>query len=390
MTRIRLLILLMSFLTAACGGLNIKVDALDPSYVETINARQGLIAVLAEAVNPKQPTQTRLRDLRKEHRNIYERLTKEYMAEAATMTNSEDAQSLRTIAGSLLPDFDNQIAPEYEKVIDKLNDLDFRISRETGAKPDEKPAQIDLLGNVLTPLLVERSTTVEDFTAMVYDDLEGLRKRVQSQAAGSDAKARAAKKAVKVVEPQINTAQKATKLVPTGAGLVEDPLAYAVASAPDPYWAESFNETYGRGYLGDFNFAIKMENVANFTIKGLTFDPTEVAQIASKVTAQSLIFAAQIAGVPVSLPNLAADDVSGALEPAKSSQELADLEDTTARRLAELYSQQAVLRLIAGRIIAERGGIDSDNVAVRQASKEAIEATFEAHKNRLTMDLGGQ
>jgi hypothetical protein len=65
------------------------------------------------------------------------------------------------------------------------------------------------------------------------------------------------------VEPQINAVQRATKLVPAGGGLVDDPLAYAVASAPDQFWAESFNETYGQGFFGDFNFAIKMENIAN-------------------------------------------------------------------------------------------------------------------------------
>ena len=55
--------------------------------------------------------------------------------------------------------------------------------------------------------------------------------------------------------------------------------------------------------MGNVNIAIRMSPSGNFTLKGMTLDPSAVAQVAAKVGTQSIMLAAQMAGVPVNIGN---------------------------------------------------------------------------------------
>ncbi|MEJ0038633.1 MAG: hypothetical protein WDO68_21585 [Gammaproteobacteria bacterium] len=87
---------------------------------------------------------------------------------------------------------------------------------------------------------------------------------------------------------------------PIGDGALGDSqFAYAVASVPEKEWRQDFNKAFARGRSGNVDIAIVLNEAADFSVKGMRFDATKVAQVASKVTTQSLLLAAGIAGVPV-------------------------------------------------------------------------------------------
>jgi len=170
-----------------------------------------------------------------------------------------------------------------------------------------------------------------------------------------------------------------------GQGLVQSPYAYAVAAAPEEKWSPRFNETFGGGYLGNLNVAIKMVDLGDFTLKGVTFDPSDVVRAISKVTVQTLVLAAQIYGVPIKAPAGAAPQAPAGGALAASSTRLATVQEASAAREAKLQDYRAALTTIALAIIREQPKLASTDNAQRQAAIDAIKATYEAHKTRLDL-----
>jgi hypothetical protein len=79
--------------------------------------------------------------------------------------------------------------------------------------------------------------------------------------------------------------------------------AYALASAPESAWSKRFNLAKGQNFLGDGDIAIKLNSQGNFSVKGLTFDPSSSAKLLSKVAIQSLSYYAQLSGLPLGFSN---------------------------------------------------------------------------------------
>jgi len=170
-----------------------------------------------------------------------------------------------------------------------------------------------------------------------------------------------------------------------GQGLVQSPYAYAPAAAPEEKWSPRFNETFGGGYLGNLNVAIKMVDLGDFTLKGVTFDPSDVVRAISKVTVQTLVLAAQIYGVPIKAPAGAAPQAPAGGALAASSTRLATVQEASAAREAKRQDYRAALTTIALAIIREQPKLASTDNAQRQAAIDAIKATYEAHKTRLDL-----
>jgi hypothetical protein len=275
MVRIYLSTVLAVIAITACGGsLRVKVETIDPSYVETINTRKELIVVLAAAIDPGQPTQKYFKNLMKDHLSIYEELAEEYKKEAESITDKNAADTLRLLASGLEADSVPAITQKYEEKIKQLNKLDLKIAKAFSDESSARPEELDLFGSELSRLLVKRDSIVKNFKDIIYDDLEDFKNSPELKHPEHEITTPEVEKAVAAAGQQIESTQETARLIPIGAELVEDPLAYAVSSAPDEFWAEDFQEAFGSGSFGDFNFAIKMEGLANFTIKGLTFDPS--------------------------------------------------------------------------------------------------------------------
>jgi hypothetical protein len=84
--------------------------------------------------------------------------------------------------------------------------------------------------------------------------------------------------------------------------IFNDPFASAVVNAPECYWKGQFNKTYGCGTLGDIDIAIKMEDVANFTVKGVRNDAAAITRATFAVGQQAVQTVAALYGIPIPKP----------------------------------------------------------------------------------------
>lgn len=123
-----------------------------------------------------------------------------------------------------------------------------------------------------------------------------------------------------------------------------------------------------------------MESVADFTIKGLTFDPGDVAVAASKVTTQAVLLAAQIAGVPVNLDGSSPSESGAALS--MSSKRLTEIRKKLASQKAMLNGYHDALNTIANAILREKQYLSEDDTK-RAEAIEAIQRVYEAQKSRI-------
>jgi hypothetical protein len=111
---------------------------------------------------------------------------------------------------------------------------------------------------------------------------------------GSDSKA--ADDAVKTITA---SAEKSVRGLIGDKDIFNDPFASAVVNAPDAYWKGEFNKTYGDGTLGNVDIAIKMEDVANFTIKGVRNDAAAITRATFAVGQQAVQTVAALYGIPL-------------------------------------------------------------------------------------------
>jgi hypothetical protein len=127
-------------------------------------------------------------------------------------------------------------------------------------------------------------------------------------------------------------------------------FAYVVANAPETLWKTDFNRAYASGTLGNVDIVIRMNSTADFSVKGLLFDASKVAMVASKVITQSVLLGAQMSGVPV--PTASTGTASGGDALSRSSADLASADVVLAKRQALLDAQKDAIRSLARSMLA--------------------------------------
>ncbi len=394
---------------ASCGSLQVDVDVLDPRVIEQevdrIQYREALDLALGQS---RQGLQQFFAELKKVHRKYYEDLRAQYLADAEhlekpdeTTTDEEMALAktvLNELAEELLTDiFDLRISPQYDATEQQVWDLYLQArtlaSKRTTAAADEA---VDL--NMQLTQVAKATRTIKiGFTAWVEQDIgrQGIKsiQTIQDFGVSDD------QKEISVAEITTSTekAGNGVEIIKTKTSLIgqgslfQDPHAYAVASADESMWADHYNQVFGKGQFGNLNVAIKMNSPADFTLKGLTFDPSQVASIAAKVSTQALIVATQIAGVPVNVSSSqqsnGTSDAGAAL--AASSEALATVEAEMAQAEARKADYLDALITIGLAITRENNdnGLGATPPETRQKSAEVILTTFDAHKGRLNLDV---
>lgn len=152
-------------------------------------------------------------------------------------------------------------------------------------------------------------------------------------------------------------------------GLFRSAEAFAISSADDSLWTKKFDDSRAVAYFGDVNVALKMETRGSFTVKGLSFDPSEIARVASRVVTQTIVAATQPATVAVQPKAIrVALDESGA-DPVLA------IGERERRRRSALLS-------VANAVIEEKNAF-SDTGAADQGTHDAVESisrTWEALK----------
>jgi hypothetical protein len=180
-------------------------------------------------------------------------------------------------------------------------------------------------------------------------------------------------------------------------GIIDDPFASVITSAPEGYWRGSFNRVYGIGTLGDTDVAVRMDDVANFTLKGVRNDASKVTPAVFQGLSQAVKVAGAIYGVP--MPGGAS--AGGGSTSTSSAASAADTEISTANTnkqsadLKVLKSRAAALNLL-GAIVAERSNFPVPGAApapdtdaakkARAASLANVKSALDATKADLSMN----
>ncbi|QNO27505.1 hypothetical protein EEB18_000420 [Sphingopyxis sp. OPL5] len=79
------------------------------------------------------------------------------------------------------------------------------------------------------------------------------------------------------------------------------PHAYFVTRAGDSAWAPNYNHAFGRGFGGNTSVALKLNNTADFSVKGFVFDGRATADMVKKLSTLAVSTVAAAYGAPVAL-----------------------------------------------------------------------------------------
>lgn len=361
--------LLIALLLGAvrCSTMNVQVDIVNPTVIETEADRMLMRDSVPEIVSQDDTAVDVMIDrVQQLHQDYYAEVAGRYRARAASLSPKSKA-ALESAADQLMMDFAFN-NPVYERMRASLKAVNAEI-RAAVAAPDSANKTNDIVTRIR-----KRSILVSNFKAFLNSDGATL-------AAGEVSRIGASREADES-RRRFFTAMNATVRNLVGQfSLVDSAFAFAVANAGDSLWKTDFDHSFGRARLGDMNLAVKMESPGVFTIKGVTFDPSEVVRLAAKVTTQALVLGTQLAGVPLPAKTPAPGAAGSAL--ATSSGELETLQSADAQKSAKAADRTNALLTIAQAILREQGGIDG-TADERKASIRSIKATYDAHKTRLT------
>lgn len=376
-----LIFIVLISVTSGCAALRIKVDVLEPQVVESeidrLLLRDSLPRVLAQSDTD---LIARFEELRNKHFKFRQELANAYRREATKLSGAAGS-ALGLIANTMVDAFRTEVVPRYRAEETEALALNKRIkdlhARLAAATPETREA----VRSELVSKLRERQTRFESFDREIRRDVDKQLKDgmkhlpTLADRAGPEA-------AVRQTEAEVAQARKS---LIAGQGLVESPYAYVVAAAPDSRWSPRFNRTVGEAVFGNFNFAVKMVSLGDFTIKGLTFDPSDVARAVSKIAVQALVLSAQLSGVPIKPPTTPTTPAPDGTAVATASGRIAELEEAAARRDAKLQDYRAALITLGLAIVREQPKIAGQQTD-RDAAVRAIKGTYNAHKSRLNLD----
>lgn len=406
---------LCAMIVSACGTLNVQVEVLDPAYLEEVKAKtidpdnllSELVVTLSQSESVVRDAIDQIEQAHIEtllqyavrYRNIAAKFRLK-AAEPSLLSNEErenlliSAQTYELSANSLdTPQFiEEEIGPIYTKAFKDISELNASVGTAFNDLDPQTRTRIlggqDRIGGRLSSLLQDRRDTINALVRRLQDELgkQGDVAIAQFKNATQLTPEQRQSAVASVIEAKaqgdvVIAATSQTLIGETGVFLSSDPLAFAVANAPVDRWARFYNKAIAEGYLGNVNVAIKLAATGNFTIKGVTFDPSTVAQVASKVTTQAVIMAAQIAGVPISTAN--ASGTGAAL--AKSSGRLAEAQQRAAAIESVQKDFDSALIDIALAIVQERARLAADQSRVQAIA--TISAAFEAQKDRLVLTV---
>jgi hypothetical protein len=355
-------IALAGITTAGCGSLNVTMEILDPATLKGPIEESVIAAGIPKlSVATDEVIEQSVRDLSRGHREIYQALAKKQAAAAAKATGAA-ASGLSVIAASQGPSFDRLKGPYYAALQRDLqryrNDLRATLGDRYSVRPGEPGYQRVL------EILREWQQRVRQSLAVINDDIRALGKLPDLPG-----ESLLAARAIDVAAADIKSGLEQISIQ-------NSPYAYYVAQAPDGSW-KRYNDVYSTGRFGATDVAIKLDSkTGNYLLKGLSFDPSDVAAVASKVATQSLLLAAQVAGVPAKSASPPADGTAGKAL-GTSSSALTDAQAGLETKRAQELARKAALLAIANAIVNEEKELGGDDER-RRAAVLAIRAAFDA------------
>ncbi|MEM1196506.1 MAG: hypothetical protein AAGH57_10420 [Pseudomonadota bacterium] len=152
--------------------------------------------------------------------------------------------------------------------------------------------------------------------------------------------------------------------------------AYYVVNAPRSAWAEHYNKAYGEGQFGNTSIAIKMNDTADFTVKGFVFDGRSTAKMVSKIATQAVATIAAANGAPIALTRKEQDSPEF-LAKFSNSEEIADYETQIAVAEAQEEAYRRSLFRIANTILTNFNSLEKK--ATSKDATDLIKATVDAN-----------
>jgi hypothetical protein len=392
------LIGMVAMLAGCSGHLDVRVDVLDPVYVKTLVADANLRGECASALLESPATiEINVAKANADLLAAREEFVKVIRAIAAELPDKKQADAMRAFADGFTAtratiDSDYGL-PQYRVERLEANDA-IRAAR--GVESAQVLCQ-NLNPELAQAILAWRKVVAAKsrFLEEKLDELRSQRdqKLAQLQVAKKAEPSPVVKEAAKEAEVDFKRALR-TVNSPIGDGALGDSqFAFAVASIPESQWRQDFNKAFAQGRSGNVDIAVVLNQAADFSVKGMRFDATKVAQVASKVTTQSLLLAASIAGVPVGKAG-----GSGAAPPATGStggssapafagepdQELTAAESALHSREALEKQRKEALIAVADAIARQVPRLDSKEG--RDSAKTVLSATFDGYRNLLVLD----
>ena len=381
---------------AGCGQLRVAVDVLDPEYVRDQVVDEGLRKLYRQVVTAQSGDFAAANDRRfKNYQREVEQLAKCFVnqaksfAPATAEVAAEIAGGWRlAVASGSIPADAHRQGTALERQAQAIRELSA-----AGAWSGRGPVPQDV-----AELL--RAFQVEEKKLQVVQarDAREIRSSMLKRVAGSPAAEPAtatdcgsAPTAAAVAAQATVVIQAAQRSIIQGSEIATTEYAYAVASAPESLWKTNYNQAFGSGTFGNVDVVIRMNSTADFSVKGMRFDASTVAQVASKVMTQALLIGAQMSGVPVATASTGTSSGGGdALS--KSSADLAALDSALARRDALSAAQRDSIRAAARTLLSATPQLESGALkdkpkgdTARDALHQSVADTLNALRPLLAM-----
>lgn len=423
--RLNTLLLLVAILCSGCAALEVEVSILERSVVDELVAEDRVKDALPIIRAETDPVVTALvTQISNAHHSVYVNTSNAIFDEINTLCGANDncdnglTDALRNAVTPIAGIVDahcSACTDDNKSVFNELANAAFSLQRgqsgvdypaftrdwstingaiRTLATQRDEATEEDQRRSFREQILAklnERNATLGNYYTQIGIDLD-----LDSEQAGST-NAQIQRVAAllhndrvsRVFQASVGAVVTSTQLVQLfdSGGFEHSKYASVVVGAGEEHWIQQpFDTAQGGGYFGNVDVAIKALGPTNFTIKGLTFNPSDVAVAASKVTTQAVLLAAQISGVPVNVQGTPTGD-GAAL--AKSSTALQTVRNNVVQAETQLASFDNALTVIAEAILDEADGVQSGDDARLKESLRVIQAIYTSQQSRLGISSGG-
>lgn len=380
-------IAVLSAALSGCGQLRVAVDVLDPEYVRDQVVDEGLRKLYRQVITAESGDFAAANDQRfKNYQREIDRFARCFVnqAKSSAPATAEVAAGIANdwrlaVASGTIPAAAQQQGTELERQAQAIREL-----HAAGAWSGRGPVPQDV-GQRLRALQVEEKR----LQVVQTRDVREIRATMLKQAAGSPAASPAtaadcgsSATAAAVAAQATAVIQAAQRSIIQGSEIATTEYAYAVASAPESLWKTNYNQAFGSGNFGNVDVVIRMNSTADFSVKGMRFDASTVAQVASKVMTQALLIGAQMSGVPVATASTGTTSGGDALS--KSSTDLAALDTALARRDALSAAQRDAIRAAARTLLGAAPQLESGVLKDKPKGEAARDALHQSVADTLT------
>lgn len=383
------ILLMATALMSGCGQLVVRVDVLDPEHVRQASSDERLRRLYREIVNARSGEfAARVdRDFATYQREVI-KLASSY-DDLAKKLPGPQADGLREVAGGLRAGVSaGVVRTDVLRQGDTLESLaqtirELAVTRKWSGQGAVPPDVRELLATFEAEDKRHQLKQQRELRVLLNDVRKLLEQVSTPQTAAAGVAPVATASEIKAAADQaavVASISQRSSIIQDGS-LAATEYAYLVARAPEHLWANSFNRAFASGTFGNVDVVIRMNSTADFAVKGMLFDATKVAQVASKVLTQSILVGAQMAGVPTTAAT--SNTQSGGDALSKSSADLAAAEATIAKRQALVESQRSAARSLSRTIVAAALPLESAEMSDKKKEDPGREALAKAITNSL-------